>query len=256
MSDVPKKSASAERFAEQSSRIEEQIRETQRRRDEQHFLEELSKRVTIAREGRLDFEKHNYAEAIGKYRRFLSVTARSLNVELSGLKPSLFDEKIRPQECLLISAILLDLCKILDKLKTPSANEERHLYQRLYTAFTIGQPFRGYAAENLRKHILYGKAIQHKAEFWGVYNAIRIKRFCILASAIFGEEALEVNALRNWRDQSLSHNIWGRGFIRVYYQMGPIVLPAIKRSPQLQAGVKLLVNKILRHLANQSSKTL
>lgn len=235
MSDTPKKSG---RLAEQSSRIEEQLREAQKRRDERQFLEELSKRVSIGREGRVDFEKNNYPDAIAKYRRFLNVTARSLNVEVEAMKPSLFEEKIRAQECLLISAILLDLCKILDKLDTPSATEERRLYQRLYINFTVGQAFQGFAAENLRKHILYGKSLRHKNEFWGVYNAIKIQRFCVIASAVFGESSEEVRRLRAWRDGTLSGSIAGRTFISAYYKSGPAFLPVLKRVPGARSALR------------------
>ncbi len=243
MSDSSKKSG---RLAEQSSRIEEQIRESQKRKEEKQFLEELSKRVSIGREGRMDFEKQDYPAAIAKYRRFLSVTARSLNVEVSEMRPSLFDDKVRAQECLLISAILLDLCKILDKLSNTSADEERRLYQRLYVAFTVGQPFQGFAAENLRKHILYGKSIKHKGEFWGVYNSIKIQRFCVVATAVLGEDAPELDRLRRFRDGSLSRSSLGLSFIHAYYRGGPHLIPVINLIPGARSATRKAIRFFLR----------
>lgn len=253
MSDSEKKpkSASAERFAERSSRIEEQIKEAQRRKQEQQFLEELSRRITIGREGRTEFEKNNFSEAIAKYRRFLSITARSLNVEIEELRPALFEAKIRAQESLLISAILLDLCKILDKLKTPSALEERRLYQRLYITFTVGQNFQGFAAENLRKYILYGgKNLQHKPEFWALYNSIRIKRFCIVATTLFGDSAPETAILREWRDQHLYRSAGGRAFINSYYRIGPSLVGVLHSVPVLARVARVILRKWVRLLAN------
>lgn len=250
-SDKKPKSASAERFAERSTRIEEQIKEAQKRKQEQQFLEELSKRISIGREGRAEFEKNNFSEAIGKYRRFLSITARSLGVEVEEMRPALFDAKIRAQESLLISAILLDLCKILDKLKTPSAMEERRLYQRLYVTFTMGQSFQGFAAENLRKYILYGgKNLQHKPEFWAMYNSIRIKRFCVVATTLIGPTAPETETLRRWRDECLSRSSVGRSFIEAYYLLGPTLAMVMKRVPPLAFATKRALKWYARLLSN------
>lgn len=247
MADSDPKS-SAEKKAERSNAIEEQILEAQKRKEERLFLEELAKRITIAREGRIASEKKDFSKAIVAYRRFMSITAQAVSVEIENLKPQLFDEKTRQSESLLISSIIFDMLKILDKLDTPAAKEERRMYHRLFVRFTLGQPFQMFAAENLRKFIRYRKSIRNKGEFWATYQAIRVKKFCAVATwAYESANAHDVRALRKFRDQTLSQNAAGRGFVRWYYRNGSLVVRVLNTIP----GAKTAARKSL-HLFAQN----
>lgn len=249
MADSDSKS-SAEKKAERSSAIEEQILEAQKRKEERVFLEELAKRITIAREGRMFSDKKDFSRAITAYRRFMSITAQSLGVEVEDLKPQLFEEKTRQSESLLISSILFDMLKILDKLDTDSAKEERRSYHRLFVRFTLGQPFQNFAAENLRKFIRYRKSIRNKGEFWATYQAIRMKKFCAVATWAFeSENAPEVRRLRRFRDEKLSQSAPGRAFIRWYYRNGLAVAKILNAVPGAKSaarnGISFFTRKFL-----------
>lgn len=245
MADADSKS-SAEKKAERSNAIEKQIEEAQKRKEERAFLEELAKRITIAREGRVHSEKKDFSKAITAYRRFMSITAKAMSVEVEELKPQLIDEKTRQSESLLISSIVFDMLKILDKLDTPTAAEERRMYHRLFVRFTLGQPFQTFAAENMRKFIRYRKSIRHKGEFWATYQAIRVKKFCAVATwAYESAEAPEVRALRRFRDRTLSQSAAGRGFVRWYYRNGTSVVRVLEAMP----GAKSAARKSIRFFA-------
>jgi hypothetical protein len=242
MSEENQKSAT-EKKAERSYAIEEQIKRQQKKKEERAFLEELAKRISIAREGKRFSEQKNYADAISRYRRFLLITAKAQNVEISGLHPGLFEKKTQTGESLLISSILLDMIKILDKIDNESAREERMMCHKLFIKFTIGQSFQNFAAESLRKFIVYRKTVRHKQEFWNTYNAIRIKRFCAVATWAFdAESAAEVVRLRNFRDEYLLRNAWGRGFVNFYYRNGSALALNLNRIP----GAKKAVRRTLR----------
>ena len=241
--------SAAEKKAERSNLIEEQIKEAQRRKEERLFLEELSKRITIARDGRVFSEKKDYGQAITCYRRFMSITAQALNVEFSELKPQLFEEKNRTGECLLISSIIFDMLKILDKLDTETAKEERRQYHRLFIRFTLGQPFQTYAAENLRKFIIYRKSIRNKGEFWATYHAIRMKKFCAVATwAYESENPPEVRRLRKFRDERLSQSVMGRAFVHWYYRNGGSIVQALDRVPGARVAARSTLGAIARRL--------
>jgi hypothetical protein len=238
-----------EKKAERSNLIEEQIKEAQRRKEERLFLEELSKRISIARDGRVFSEKKEYGQAITCYRRFMSITAQAVSVEIPELKPQLFDEKNRAGECLLISSIIFDMLKILDKLDTETAIEERRQYHRLFIRFTLGQTFQTYAAENLRKFIIYRKSIRHKGEFWATYQAIRMKKFCAVATWAYGsEERPEVHRLRRFRDERLSRSAAGRAFVRWYYRNGAGIARALGRVPGARGAARSSLSALTRRL--------
>ena len=70
MTEKPR-SAAQNKQKERSDKLEAQIREGEKRKQERQFLEELAKRITIAREGRTYIERRNYPAAMNAYRRFL-----------------------------------------------------------------------------------------------------------------------------------------------------------------------------------------
>ena len=241
MSDKPKSSAQ-DRFAERSDRLEEQILEAEKKKQERAFLEELAKRISIAREGRVFIEKRDYAKAMTAYRRFLAITARSVNVEVEQLSPQLFEEKRRTAEALIVSSIFFDLLRVLDKLDTPSALEERRLYHKLFIRFTLGQPFQYFAAENIRKNLIYGSAIKNKKEFWATYHAIQVKKFCVIATWAFGDEdCAEVERLRHLRDGHLAASAPGRAFIAAYYEHGHHLRNALRVVPGARWALRVIL---------------
>lgn len=237
MADKPR--TATEKQKERSDQIEARIRESEKRKQERQFLEELAKRVSIAREGRTFIERRNYPGAMSAYRRFLSITARSFNVQINDLSPSLFDEKNRIAESLIISSIFFDLLKILDKLSGDSAVEERHLYQKLFIRFTKGMPFQHFAAENIRRHLVYSKTLQNKKEFWATYKAIAGNQFCLVASwAYDSSEAPEVSRLRRFRGEVLMGSRAGRAFTCWYYRNGHRLVGVLAPIPGARIAAK------------------
>lgn len=235
--------------AERSSLIEEQIRSAQKRKEERAFLEELAKRITIAREGKRHSNRKEFSAAITAYRRFLAITAQSVNVEIEDLKPSLFEEKSRKGESLLISSIIFDMLKILDKLDTDTAKDERKLCHKLFVRFTVGQVFQMFAAENLRKYLVYRKSVRHKSEFWATYQAIKVKRFCAVATWAFeSENCAELNALRAFRDGWLSSTAPGRAFVCFYYLNGSKIARLLSCIPGAKPLVRAALKTAVRHI--------
>lgn len=247
MADKPK--SATEKQKERSDKLDAQIREAEKRRQERQFLEELAKRITIAREGRALVERRNYPAAMNAYRRFLSITARSLEVEIDALTPAMIDEKNRVSESLIISSIFFDLLKMLDKLDSDSAREERKMYHKLFLRFTKGMPFQHFAAENIRKHLVYSKSLTNKAEFWATYRAIVGRSFCLVASWAFdSDSAPEVLRLRRFRDEKLWPTSGGRAFTRWYYRNAEKVVGPLSMVPGARAVVRSTLGVFARKL--------
>ncbi|NUM87865.1 MAG: hypothetical protein HUU37_01550 [Bdellovibrionales bacterium] len=227
-----KKKEFEEKKRRESDRLAEVIEENQRRREQKAFLEELGKRISIARQGRLHFEKNELVDAVVQFRRFLNITARSLNCEVKDMHPRLFDEKNRVSESLLVSAICLDMAKIMDHMNTPEAVQERHMYFRLFVNFTVGMPFQFFVSENLRKYIQYSKVIRHKSEFQGSYDVIKKNRGCFVATVAFADSHHPaVLRLRRFRDERLHTSVPGRLVSAAYYRLGPCAARAIQNRP-------------------------
>jgi hypothetical protein len=248
MTDRPSKTA-AEKKSERSRGIEDQILEAQKKREERLFLEELAKRIPIARDGKQFSLRKDYSKALTAYRHFLQITAKSLHVEINDLRPGLFDERSRTAESLLMSSIVFDILKILDKLDTPTAKEERKQFHKLFIRFTVGQAFQMFAAENLRKYLVYRKTVRNKAEFWATYQEIKVKKFCAVATWAFSsEDAPEVRRLRVFRDEVLSRRALGRAFVGWYYRHGMTIVAVLSVLPGAQASSKKLLAFAVRRL--------
>ena len=86
--DNPSSKSAADKKAARSSAIEEQIREQQKRKQERAFLEELAKRISIAREGKHHSDRKEFAQALSCYRRFMQITAQAMRVEVAYEPPS------------------------------------------------------------------------------------------------------------------------------------------------------------------------
>lgn len=244
MGDTPNKNTSDRKTA-RSSQIEAQLIEAQKRKDNRTFLEELAKRIQLAREGKLYSAKQDYSNAIVAYRKFLTITAKAFDVDVGDLRPDLFDEKSRKGEALLISSIAFDFLKILDHLNSPSAKEERAMCHKIFIRFTLNQPFQAFAAENLRKFLAYKRSVKNRGEFWATYNAIKSKKFCVVATWAFqNENAITVTRLRRFRNEKLSRSSIGRALIAFYYENGAKLIPALELVP----GSRPLMQKALRLL--------
>lgn len=244
MSDKPR--SVSDKQKERSEKLEAQIRDAEKRRQERQFLEELSKRITIAREGRAFIERKNYPQAMASYRRFLTITAKSFEVQIEDLTPTLFEDKRRVAESLIISSIFFDLLKMLDKLDSNSAREERQLYHRLFLRFTKGMPFQHFAAENIRKHLVYSNSIVNKAEFWATYKSIVGSSFCIVASWAFDSNSCtEVQRLRRFRGEVLMRRSWGRAFTKAYYRHGHAIAGTLSRIPGARPAARQALIKFV-----------
>jgi hypothetical protein len=73
-------------------------------------------------------------------------------------------------------------------------------------------------------------------------------RRCFVATCIYGSDAIETNALRSFRDRTLLPSPAGRFLVAIYYSVSPHLVPILERFPGLAAGVRKLLNAIVRRL--------
>ncbi len=71
---------------------------------------------------------------------------------------------------------------------------------------------------------------------------------CFIATAIYGVEAPETNALRAWRDRYLMPNLFGRAMVTAYYRISPSIVPILKRHIWIRRIVKAALDKFINRI--------
>jgi len=84
---------------------------------------------------------------------------------------------------------------------------------------------------------------------WSPKNSINTQpnKQCFIATAVYGSSfSPEVEALRQWRDRSLSTTSIGRSLISTYYKYSPAIARYIKHRPVIKGGIKKALNGVVR----------
>lgn len=68
---------------------------------------------------------------------------------------------------------------------------------------------------------------------------------CFIASHVYGIDADETNELRGWRDRHLMSSMFGRGLVRAYYFVSPLLLRVAGRSPLCTRLAKAILDRIV-----------
>jgi tetratricopeptide (TPR) repeat protein len=69
---------------------------------------------------------------------------------------------------------------------------------------------------------------------------------CFIATAVYGEDAPEVQALRFFRDNYLARNSLSRRLVRAYYSISPPIADVIRRHKALRAISRSSLNIVMR----------
>jgi cold shock CspA family protein len=73
--------------------------------------------------------------------------------------------------------------------------------------------------------------------------------WCFVASAVYGESADEVVALRRFRDSTLRRTGAGRLCIRIYYKVSPAAARFVYRAPWVRGVVRKLLDCLVKRIA-------
>ncbi len=73
-------------------------------------------------------------------------------------------------------------------------------------------------------------------------------RRCFVATAIYGADAPETQALRAWRDQRLMPSAAGRTLVEIYYRLSPLALALIAPLPGARTLIRRLLDSFCRRV--------
>ncbi len=75
---------------------------------------------------------------------------------------------------------------------------------------------------------------------------------CFIASFAFGPLAPETHALRTYRDTHLTHTLWGRLFVRLYYALSPLLVALLRPIPGSSSLCAWLLRPLVHFLQKRS----
>lgn len=75
--------------------------------------------------------------------------------------------------------------------------------------------------------------------------ALASGRRCFVATALYGVDAWQTQALRDWRDRALMPHAAGRAAVQLYYAVSPALVRLARRSPLTERCARRLVDAIV-----------
>jgi hypothetical protein len=132
--------------------------------------------------------------------------------------------------------------KIQDKTKLV-------FYLDRFVMFSKGLPFQHISSELIRKYLV-NSLPKNRKEFKDAHIQLGGGQ-CFIATAV--EDYCEpetLPALRKFRDEVLLKNFAGRGFVKVYYKLGPNCARIVLRTPEkFQRALARVFNTISEKLS-------
>lgn len=102
-----------------------------------------------------------------------------------------------------------------------------------------------------RTLVLDGTFEENKKRFEEVKKFMKSSnsKACFVATVVYNDPMChELDILRNWRDTSLTENMVGRAFIRLYYRYGMYLAKVVDKSSTLKKAVKKPLDCLVNHL--------
>jgi len=117
-------------------------------------------------------------------------------------------------------------------------------------------PYRGREARDYEKGKREAGHLQRQLEEMNRRREPVQSGGCFVATAVFGNEGCdEVVTLRRFRDERLLSSNVGRGFVRVYYSVGPQLARYVKRSRVLIKIFKVALALLCRYIGSRDRRS-
>ena len=78
----------------------------------------------------------------------------------------------------------------------------------------------------------------------GKFIQVKPKSKCFIATAIYGEDGVETNILREWRDQITDTRI-GKLFVQCYLKFSPAIADFLNKHSAFKKVVKVVLNRFV-----------
>lgn len=187
--------------------------------------------------------KGDIPKSVERYSHYLNSLAAYMKVKEGELSPKMFDPEKDLTEMLLISNSYWDLAKAYDRSPNLQMESIRCLNQ--FVKFTSGYKYQHVNAQMVKKFLQKRRAHNARA-FQEAYDRLRIDaKSCFIATYAFGEESLEVQYLRLFREKIANYRP-GLLFIDFYYRFSPTLVAMAKKLPFEKSFRHFLVRPAIR----------
>jgi len=93
-------------------------------------------------------------------------------------------------------------------------------------------------AEGDAEHIRHDREVRR-------YATHPADRRCFIATSVYGADAYETGLLRKYRDEHLLPYPIGRGLVKLYYRIGPVLAAVSDRSRNVRRFVKYMLDEVV-----------
>ena len=200
-------------------------------------------RLAFTKKGHSLMQEKYFSEAAVVYEKYLKILELVFECASGQLNPDHFKDSARTAELSVVTSVYWDLLRIYD---TSDAYGDR---QRK-AALQLGKfaPLTPVFPDLLKKAYIFQKKCRHPEVVKAFVNsATKARPRCFVATSAFESPmAIEVQTLRNYRDQYLKKSILGRKFIYAYYKISPHIACALDKHSFLKKPVRLALQILIK----------
>ena len=204
-----------------------------------------SSRVALVKQGNALMASKLYNEAAVSYEKYLRLLELVFDCKTGQLNPESLKESAKTAELTVISGVYWDLLRIYDS-SDQFADRQRHAAQQLAKFINYTPVF----PDIMKKAKVFIKSARNPEMVRVFINQAKKKRTrCFVATSAFEmPNALEVQYLRVYRDQTLKQSYLGRKFVYLYYRTSPDIAEFLDKYPRLKPAVRASLRGLIKFL--------
>lgn len=200
-------------------------------------------RIPLIKKGHALMANKLYSEAAVSYEKYLKVLELVFDCKPGELNPESLKESARTAELTVIVGAYWDLLRIYD-------SNDRYSDRQKHAALQLAK-FINYTPiypDIMKKAMIFITQARHPDIVKSfISNAKKKRTRCFVATSAFeAPAALEVQYLRNYRDQTLKQTFWGRKCILFYYKVSPEIATFLDQQTWLKPFVRALLRFVIK----------
>lgn len=199
-------------------------------------------RMAFIHNGRRFMQVKQYRDAAVSYEKYIRTLEIIFKVPPGTLNPEVFKENSRTAEMSVLAGAYWDLIRIYDSNTQYSDRQEKYAQQLI--KFSPVTPVHN---EIVNKAQVFIKTARNPDKIKIFLSGVGKGSRCFIATAAYSSSIHpDVMTLRNYRDQVLKQNFWGRKFIYFYYRHSPRIACILDRHESLKAPTRWALKLVIK----------
>lgn len=206
-------------------------------------------RISIVKSARERMSVKAYAEASVLYEKYIRTLEITQGKEPGQLDPKEFAVPGKDKELTVIASVYWDLMRIYDS--QPSYGPK---ISKIGNKLLEVIPLTAAGRDILNRIEKFSKTANNAKTFKDFLKEARktTSSSCFIATSVYYfDDANEVVILRQFRDDLLVRNFFGRSFVRIYYATSPHIANFLDQKPHLKAYIRKPLTSFALRLAKR-----